>query len=241
MKYIYWNAIETTVQTCPVSNGHLDNIIIGAISVEKGTKQEVGSQVVAYIKEESQIEMDTCLHVLASSVQLLTHLRELVDLMTGNLSVILPMTFVTGIAMYNSLSTSVSGELTMVISRDTVWSSARYGSDCYAYMSNFTNSGVKKIVQLLLPCNNKVALSTVTTQIRKSTMKSASDVTGSMSLTAPRGVNHTSIVTIASAAKTDSGRCKGRGSTLDGDRTGGHTVDILKAAADGPETDEDER
>lgn len=97
-------------------------MIIGAISVEKGTRQEVGSQVASYIKEDSQMEMDTCLHVLASSRELLTHLRELVDLMAGNLSVILPVTFVTGIAMYGSISTSASGELRMTISRDTAWS-----------------------------------------------------------------------------------------------------------------------
>lgn len=166
------------MQSRPVQQSTLFNIIAGGLVPPSLTlRQQVGSYMTGLGSDEAVIPIEICLSTMNSCKEMLTFLSTFISLATTNLSVMLPVEYVSALNKYSYMRTNPEGVLELHLEMSKSWDPVKYGSGFRNHVGRFNPAGIKKVAGLLVSCSSSEEVMGLTRTIRSARAANASDVT----------------------------------------------------------------
>lgn len=175
--HIYWRSIESEMQSRPVPEETMRNIIVGAIRTPSTKlRQEVGGLMTGAVSDDVSVPIELCLSTMQGCKEMLTVLNTFISVATTNISVMLPVDYVTALNKYAYMRNSEEGVYEMHMEMSKTWSSSTYGTGCRAEVARLNPAGIKKVAGMLVSCTNHEEVKSLCTSVRKGTLANAKDV-----------------------------------------------------------------
>lgn len=203
--HIYWQALDTSIMTKPVTEQMMSDIVQSTVSPDIKAKQQMGSLMAEYGTSSDTVPLDLCLSVMSRCTEMLTVLRTTIVAMTTTLSVLLPPSYVSCMAMYVSIRVSDKGVPDLTINRCVKWKEGTYGSGCMDKLSTLSRSGVRKVVSRLVMCTGPKEVKDMCSVVRKLRNKDATDLEALASGEVSKKYNRIVVVGVATPKTGTSG------------------------------------